>query len=97
MKNSQTPISGDGSTADRLASTAHETIDRVTPNSNGAVDELREAVTKVGDSARLLQEHAVEAARDKVREARSYAESNPLTAVGIAFAAGVLLSALIRR
>ena len=94
MKNSQTPISGDGSTTDRLASTAHETIDRVT---NGGVDELRAAATKVGDSAKLLQEHAVEAARDKVREARSYAESNPLAAVGIAFAAGVLLTALIRR
>ena len=97
MKDSQTPISSDGSTTDRLASAAHETIDNVMPNSNGAVDELRAAATKVGDSAKLLQEHAVAAARDKVREARSYAESNPFTAVGIAFAAGVLLSALIRR
>ena len=85
MKNSQTPISSDGSTTDRLVSTAYETIDRVTPQSNGA------------DSARVLQERAVDAARDGVREVRSYAESNPLTAAGIAFAAGVLLSALIRR
>jgi ElaB/YqjD/DUF883 family membrane-anchored ribosome-binding protein len=99
MKNSQTPISGDlgGSTADRVASSAHETIDRVTAESNGGVDELRAAATKVGDSAKVLQEHAVQAARDKVREVRSYAESNPLTAAGIAFAAGVLLTALIRR
>ena len=97
MKNSQTPISRDGSTTDRLASTAHETIDRVTPQTNAAVDDLRAAATKVGDSARVLQEHAVDAARDTVREVRSYAESNPLTAAGIAFAAGVLLTALVRR
>ena len=65
--------------------------------SSGAVDELRAAATKVADSAKLLQKHAVDAARDKVREVRSYAESNPLAAAGIAFAAGVLLTALIRR
>ena len=97
MKNSQTPISSDGSTTDRLASMAHETVDRVTQQSNGAVDELLAAATKVGDSARILQEHAVDAARDKVREVRSYAESNPLITAGIAFAAGVLLTALVRR
>ena len=65
--------------------------------SSGAVDELRAAATKVAESAKLLKEHAARAARDKVREVRSYAESNPLAAAGIAFAAGVLLTALIRR
>lgn len=96
---SQTPISSDlgGSTTDRLASTAHETIDRVTPKSNRAEHELRVAATRVADSAKLLQQHAVEAASDKVRAVRSYAESNPLTTAGIAFMAGVLLSALTRR
>jgi ElaB/YqjD/DUF883 family membrane-anchored ribosome-binding protein len=39
----------------------------------------------------------VEATRDTVREVRSYAESNPFAAAGIAFAAGVVVSALIRR
>ena len=96
---SQTPISSDsnGSTTDQLASTARETIDRVAPKANRAEHELRVAATKAVDSAKLLQEHAVEAARDKVRAARSYAESNPLTTAGIAFAAGILLSALVRR
>jgi len=95
----QAPISSDlgSSMTDRLASTARETIDRVTPKANRGEQELRVAATKVADSAKLLQERAVEAARDKVRAVRSYAESNPLTTAGIAFAAGVLLSALIRR
>jgi len=96
---SQTPTSSDfgGSTTDRLASTAHETIDRVTPKSNRAEHELRVAATKVADSAKLLQEHGMETARDAVRAVRSYAESNPLITAGIAFAAGALLSTLIRR
>ena len=95
----EAPISSDlgSSMTDRLASTARETIDRVTPKVNRAEQELRVAATKAADSAKLLQEHAVEAAKVKLRAVRSYAESNPLTTAGIAFAAGMLLSALIRR
>ena len=44
-----------------------------------------------------MQEHAVAAAEENLRKVRSYAESNPLITAGIAFAAGVLLSALVRR
>jgi ElaB/YqjD/DUF883 family membrane-anchored ribosome-binding protein len=95
----QTTSSGElgGSTTDRLASMAHETIDRITPKANRAEHEVRGAATKAADSAKLMQEHAVEAAEDRLRTARSYAESNPLTTAGIAFAAGVLLTALFRR
>jgi hypothetical protein len=39
----------------------------------------------------------VEAAEDKLRRVRSYAESNPLVTAGIAFAAGALLTAWVRR
>ena len=85
------------STTDRLASMAHETIERVSPKANRAEHEVRGAATRAADSAKLLQEHAVEAAQDNLRKARSYAESNPLITAGIAFAAGALLSALIRR
>ena len=72
---------------------AHETIDRVTPKANRAEHEVRGAATKAADSAKLLQEHAVEAAEDNLRKLRSYAGSNPLITAGIAFAAGALLSA----
>jgi len=85
------------STTDRLASMAHETIDRVTPKANRAEQQVRAAATRAGaDTAKLMQEQ-VEAAQDNLRKARSYAESNPLITAGIAFAAGVLLSTLIRR
>ena len=82
---SQTTSSGE--------SMAHETVDRMTQKVRRAEDEMREAATKVVDSAKLLQERAVQAGS----RVRSYAETNPLTTAGIAFAAGVLLSALIRR
>ena len=95
----QTPISSEfgSSTSDRLASMAHETIDRVTPKANRAEHEVRGAAARAGDGAKLLQEHAVEAAEERLRRVRSFVETNPLTTAGIAFAAGVLLISLIRR
>lgn len=95
----QTPVSTDlgASTSDRLASMAHETIDRVTPKANRAENEVRNAAAKTTEGAKQLQEQAVEAAEEGLRAARSYIASNPLTTAGLAFAAGVLLSSFIRR
>jgi ElaB/YqjD/DUF883 family membrane-anchored ribosome-binding protein len=96
---SQTPVSSDlgASATDRLASMAHDTLDRVTPKANRAEHEVRNAAARTTESVKHLQEQAVEAAEEGLRQARSYIASNPLTTAGIAFAAGVLLSALIRR
>ena len=85
------------STTDRLASIAHETVDRITPKVNRAEHEVRDAATKVVDRAKVLQEQTLESAQDNVRKVRSYAASNPLVTAAVAFAAGVLLSAVVRR
>jgi ElaB/YqjD/DUF883 family membrane-anchored ribosome-binding protein len=96
---SQIPVSGDlgGSTSDRLASMAHETIDRVKPKANRAELEMRDAAAKTTEGAKQLQAQALEAAEEGLSQARSYMTTNPLVTAGIAFAAGALLGALIRR
>jgi ElaB/YqjD/DUF883 family membrane-anchored ribosome-binding protein len=96
---SNTPNSGDLSisTTDRLSSMAHDTLDRVTPKANRAEHEVRDAATKTTDGIKQLQQQAVDAAEEGLRQTRSYIANNPLTTAGIAFAVGVLLSALIRR
>ena len=97
---SLTPNSGDissVSTTDRIASMARDTLDRVTPKANRAEHEVRDAAAKTTEGVKHLQQQAVEAAEEGMRQARSYIASNPLTTAGMAFAAGVLLSALIRR
>jgi len=97
----QAPISSDfgnsTSTSDRLASMAHETIERVTPKVNRVEHEVRGVAARAGDGAKLLQERAVEAAEANLLRVRSFIETNPLTSAGIAFATGVLLISLIRR
>lgn len=96
---SQTPVSSDlgASTTDRIASMARDTLDRVTPKANRAEHEVRDAAAKTTEGIKQLQEQAVEAAEEGLRQTRSYIANNPLTTAGIAFAAGVLLSTLIRR
>ena len=96
---SQAPITTDPgiSATDRLASMAHDTIDRVTPRISRAEQEVRSAAAKTADGAKNLQAQAMEATEQGLASARSYIESNPLTTAAIAFAAGALLSSLVRR
>jgi hypothetical protein len=96
---SQTPGSNDfdSSTSDRLASMAHETINRATPKVNRAEREMRVAAAKAADSAKLLQERATQVTEKNLRRLRSFIGSNPLATAATAFAAGALLSAFIRR
>ena len=95
----QTPVSNDfgSSTSDRLASMAHDTINRATPTVSRAEQDVRGAAAKVADSAKLLQEHTMQLTEENLSRVRSFIGSNPLATAGIAFAAGALLSALIRR
>lgn len=85
------------STTNRLASMAHETIDRVTPHANRTEHDVRGSAAKAGEGLKLMRDRAVEVAEQDLREVRSYAENNPLVTAGIAFAAGALLGALVRR
>jgi ElaB/YqjD/DUF883 family membrane-anchored ribosome-binding protein len=90
-RNSDTP------TTDRLASMAHDTIDRVAETANDAEREVRGAATRGAEHAREAQDHAKEVADENLRKVRSFLEDNPLLGAGIAFVAGVVLSSLIRR
>jgi ElaB/YqjD/DUF883 family membrane-anchored ribosome-binding protein len=82
---------------DRLAAKAHETVDSVAERAQRAERELRGAAARKAEQARELHEQATERAEQTLRRASSYLQNNPLAFAGIAFAAGVLLSSLLRR
>ena len=86
-----------GSTTDRLASMAHESIDRVTLKANRAETEMRDTAARTAEGVKNLEEQALDTARDGLHKSQAYIEKNPLMSAGIAFAAGALLSMLIRR
>ncbi len=76
---------------------AHGAIDRVAATANHAEHGLRGAAAKTSEAAKHAQDQAGAAATEGLHKLRSFVEENPLTTAGIAFAAGVLLSALVRR
>jgi ElaB/YqjD/DUF883 family membrane-anchored ribosome-binding protein len=84
-------------TAERLASKAHDTVDRVAEAATYAEREVRNAAARTAEQAKQLRDQAVERADENMQRVRSYVEQNPMMAAGIAFAAGVILSSLFRR
>lgn len=73
-------------TTDQAAQKAHEVVDAAADRAGHAEERIRETT-----------EHARERSRDMVSKVSKYVDENPLTALGIAFAAGTIFSAIIRR
>ena len=71
---------------DRVAAGAHEYVDKAASAATAAA----KVVGKKGDELNALQERYLDGCRDQVRD-------NPLAAVGVALAAGFLLSILLTR
>lgn len=84
-------------TTDHFAAKAHETVDSIAERAQGAEREVRKAAERTAKQARQLRDEYAETAEEGLRRAGSYLEGNPLAVAGIAFVAGVLLSAMIRR
>lgn len=85
------------STTDRLATMAHETIDRVTPKANRAEADMRDTAARTAEGVKHLEEQVLDTARDGLHKSQSFIEKNPFMSAGIALAAGAVLSMLIRR
>ncbi|MEQ1528933.1 MAG: DUF883 domain-containing protein [Methylococcales bacterium] len=73
-------------TMDKLSNSAHEAFDKIVSVSNQAKEAL-------GDTGQELKS----AEQKLVKNCRSYVHDNPLTSLGIATAAGFLLSRLLSR
>jgi ElaB/YqjD/DUF883 family membrane-anchored ribosome-binding protein len=72
--------------ADRMAQSAHDTVDRAAQAVSSAADRMSEKY----DEYYSMSEDYLEAGREYVRE-------HPVAAIGMALAAGYLLSMLMRR
>jgi ElaB/YqjD/DUF883 family membrane-anchored ribosome-binding protein len=93
----QSGRSSDHQTTDHLAAMAHDTVDRVAEAANHAETGVRSAAARTTRQVKDLQDQAMETADENMKRVRTYVKKNPLTATGIAFAAGVVLSAIFRR
>lgn len=87
----------DNPTTDRAAQAAHETIDRASEIAGEAEREVRSAASDTAERVKDSQEQAKDTIDDSMAQIRSYVDRNPLASIGIAFAAGIVVSALLRR
>lgn len=85
------------SISQRVASSAHDTIDSAAVKAEELELQLRAGAVKAGQKLEDSQE-ATSAQVDKsLAKLESFVKSRPIAAAGIAFAAGVLATALLRR
>lgn len=92
-----TPVTSDHSTTDRLTERAHESVDHVAKTAGKAEERIRheaaDAQARVKEVGHKIKEHSDET----LHSISVFVRENPLLALGIAFAAGSLLSVLGRR
>ena len=79
----------------KASAALHKTVDTLAEKAAGTEEKLRTTATHSAESIAAQQQQI----QDKWQNSkvRNYATENPLATAGIAFAAGVLLSSLLRR
>lgn len=82
---------------ERVAQTAHETIDRVQEKAGQIEDQLRDTAERAAERARESGDKAKMELQGTVKKLTGYIEENPLQSAAIAFAAGLVVSSLLRR
>lgn len=86
-----------GRAAERLTATAREAADRVAARSRDAREELGMRIARLQVRARRQSKQARAVLRSQVKKTTGYVRRNPLTGLGVAFAAGALMCALLFR
>jgi ElaB/YqjD/DUF883 family membrane-anchored ribosome-binding protein len=85
------------SVSHRVASSAHDTIDSAAAKAEEFEAQLRAGVVKAGSTLDATQEAATAQAERSLAKLESFVKARPIAAAGIAFAAGILATALLRR
>ncbi|MBU1308066.1 DUF883 C-terminal domain-containing protein [Rheinheimera muenzenbergensis] len=81
----------------KASQAAHHAVDAMAEKAAAAEDSLRKTAATSRDNIAQKQEHIKQQLQSSYSKTRQLAEQNPLATAGIAFAAGVLLTSLLRR
>ncbi len=81
----------------RVASSAHETIDSAAGKAEELESQLRAGAVKAANQLEETQDAATAKVDKSLVQLESFVKGRPVAAAGIAFALGVLATALLRR
>ena len=82
---------------ERASQAAHHAVDNVATKASAAEDTLRKTAAESAEAIAQKQEAIKQQLQSSYSKTRELAAQNPLATAGIAFAAGVLFTALLRR
>jgi len=83
--------------AKRIASAAHEAIDSAADSAERVERKVRQGVADAGETFDKSQEAASRQVKQSIDSLESFLRRRPVAAAGVAFAAGALATALLRR
>lgn len=86
-----------GRAAERLTARAREAAERIATNTRDAREELSTRIAHLKVRARKQSKQARAVLRSQVKKTTGYVRRNPITGLGVAFAAGVVVCALLFR
>jgi ElaB/YqjD/DUF883 family membrane-anchored ribosome-binding protein len=82
---------------DRASQAAHHAVDNMAEKASAAEDSLRKTAASSRESIAHKQDEIKHQLQSSYSKTRELAAQNPLATAGIAFAAGILITALLRR
>ena len=91
------PASSDHATTDRLSERAHESVDKFSKTAGKAEERIRHEAKDAEAYVRDVGQQAKERSNEILQSISVFVRDNPLISLGLAFAAGTLLSAFRRR
>jgi ElaB/YqjD/DUF883 family membrane-anchored ribosome-binding protein len=88
---------GDHATTDRLSERAHESVDQFAKVAGKGEEQIRQKTAEAEARVRDAGQKAKQRSGEALQSISAFVQDKPLVSLGIAFAAGTLLSALLSR
>jgi len=85
------------SVSDQVAQAAHETVERLAKSAAEAEERIRKVAEDAESNLRKSSGQAQQQSKEFGKTVTDYVNEHPIKSIGIAFAAGALFSALLRR
>lgn len=82
-------------TINRVSDAARPAVDRVAASAHQAVDSIASAANRAADTLNVKTDQLKDTQQRLMESCSAYVQENPLAAIGIAVAAGFLLSRVI--
>lgn len=83
-------------TTDRISESAHESVDQVAKTAGKAEERIRHEASEAQAHVREAGHKTRERTDDTLQSISGFVQDNPMISLGLAFAAGTLLSAMKR-